>query len=420
MKRRKNAALAAILVAALTCISAPAVSAQVTDAPGYSVPKIHVQTAGASSEVRAAKAAGQTVHKTPVRVLCVGDSITDGYINQDNGYRKYFCYFMQQNGIAVDMVGPKNNWTNEMSYTWNGKAITYDPANAGYSGYAIMKYSGREGIYETIFDQNYSDGNRSGDMITAYDPDIILLQIGTNDLLDARYDKIPNGPDVTAEYTMPERLEKLVDAILSKMNKNAVLFVSTVPDIDVEEKTDWLLSYGWIWNVPTSGDLTLLKEKVQDNIDRYNASVVKLVEKKQQEGARVRLGDVHSCINLKGGDLYDGVHPSEQGYAKMGEDWAKKVTSFETDPSGTPTTTPAVPTLKPTTAPTAVPTATQKPTATPKPTSTTKPTSVPTPTEAPEPTLQPVPTKNPSGRVLYRDLKLDGTITLGKFLHWEK
>lgn len=420
MKRRKNAALAAILVAALTCVSAPAVSAQVTDATGYSVSKNYVQTAMVASEVRAEKTAEQTVHKTPVRVLCVGDSITDGYINQDNGYRKYFCYFMQQNGIAVDMVGPKSNWTDETTYNWNGKVITYDPANAGYSGYAIMKYPGREGIYETIFDQTYYSGNKSGDMITAYDPDVILLQIGTNDLLDARFDKIPNGTDVTADFSMPERLEKLVDAILSKMNKDAVLFVSTVPDIDVEEKTEWLLSYGWLWNVPTTGDLNALKEKVQDNIDRYNESVEKLVEKKQKAGFRIRRGDVHSCIDLHGGDLYDGVHPSEQGYAKMGEDWAKRVTSFETDPSGTPTTTPAVPTVTPTKVPTVAPTATQKPTSTPKPTSTTKPTSVPTPTEAPEPTLQPVPTKNPSGRVLYRDLKLDGTITLGKFLHWEK
>ena len=35
----------------------------------------------------------------PVRILAMGDSITDGYINGDNGYRKYFCYEMQQKRV---------------------------------------------------------------------------------------------------------------------------------------------------------------------------------------------------------------------------------------------------------------------------------------------------------------------------------
>lgn len=44
-----------------------------------------------------------------VKILAVGDSITHGYINGDNGYRKYFCYGLQQNGITnFDMVGPNN------------------------------------------------------------------------------------------------------------------------------------------------------------------------------------------------------------------------------------------------------------------------------------------------------------------------
>ena len=30
-----------------------------------------------------------------VKIMCVGDSITHGYINGDNGYRKYLCYYLQ-------------------------------------------------------------------------------------------------------------------------------------------------------------------------------------------------------------------------------------------------------------------------------------------------------------------------------------
>ena len=44
------------------------------------------------------------------RIMCVGDSITHGYINGDNGYRKYLCHYLAQDGISYDMVGPENNW----------------------------------------------------------------------------------------------------------------------------------------------------------------------------------------------------------------------------------------------------------------------------------------------------------------------
>lgn len=46
----------------------------------------------------------------PVQILAMGDSITDGYINGDNGYRKYLCYQLQQRGFTnFDMVGPNNS-----------------------------------------------------------------------------------------------------------------------------------------------------------------------------------------------------------------------------------------------------------------------------------------------------------------------
>ena len=113
----------------------------------------------------------------PIRILAMGDSITDGYINGDNGYRKYFCYDMQQKGITnFDMVGPQNNWTNTATYTMSdGTVITYDPAHAGYSGYTIQKTDGssRSGLRETIFDTTYYDSNTSGNMLEVYDPNKI-------------------------------------------------------------------------------------------------------------------------------------------------------------------------------------------------------------------------------------------------------
>lgn len=269
------------------------------------------------------------------KIMCVGDSITHGYINGDNGYRKYLCHYLQQNDISYDMVGPENNWTDSTTYNWNGTSITYDPAHCGYSGYAIRQYSGRSGIYETLF------GN--GNQIDNYDPDMVLLQIGTNDLLDARLDKTSNGDSVTDSASALERLEFLVDEILGSLDSTDTLFLASVPDIDAEIRADWLGSYGYILGVDTS-DTAALKAKVDSCVDTYNAGVKALVSEKKSAGYNVEFCDINSVVDVKAG-LEDGVHPNEAGYAEMGLLWANTISSYlgenpvVTNPATTTTTT---------------------------------------------------------------------------------
>ena len=142
-------------------------------------------------------------------------------------------------------------------------------------------------------------------MIEAYDPDIVLLQIGTNDLLDNQ------------NAGITDRLEKLVDKLLDSIDSDSMLFVASVPDIDVSVKHDWLWAYqssGYSYeNNPE--EFTAL---VEQSVDNYNASVKELVEKKQAVGARIRFADINSVVDMKTG-LEDGVHPNEAGYACMGK-----------------------------------------------------------------------------------------------------
>ena len=109
-------------------------------------------------------------------------------------------------------------------------------------------------------------------MIEAYDPDIVLLQIGTNDLLDNQ------------NAGITDRLEKLVDKLLDSIDSNSMLFVASVPDIDVSVRHDWLWAYqssGYSYeNNPE--EFTAL---VEQSVDNYNASVKELVEKKQAAGS---------------------------------------------------------------------------------------------------------------------------------------
>ena len=231
-----------------------------------------------------------------LRIMPVGDSITDGYWEQ-GGYRKYmWCFLADAGYTGIDLVGPKG--AESESFDNNGRQAVYDGNYAGYSGYAIQQMSGtenRQGILETL---------QNGSYISLYSPDIVLLQIGTNDILSAYNDGIT------------DRLENLITYILDE--GCGTVYVSTIPDIDVMLVSDWLWAYGDVkWNSAPEK----FAEIVQGHIDSYNSSIKKLAEKMNSEGKDVRFADIHSVVDMET-DLYDGVHPNEQGYEKMGKYWA--------------------------------------------------------------------------------------------------
>ena len=285
---------------------------------------------GTTSVLQAVQVEPVSAASDSVKIIAMGDSITHGYINGDNGYRKYFCYGLQQNGITnFDMVGPNNNWSDSATYDWNGTTITYDPAHAGYSGYAIQKIGNRQGLQETIFDTTYTDGDVSGNMMEVYQPDVIMLQIGTNDVLDAQLTGIG------------DRLEELVDKLIPYVSGDGqVLYLASIPNIDAIKRYDWLGAYEWTYGVSYGSDPEKFVATVQAAVDDYNTIVKNLVAKKQAEGAHIEFSDINSTIDISAGDLEDGVHPSEQGYAKMGQYWSNLLTETYFHGTVTPTTTP--------------------------------------------------------------------------------
>lgn len=253
------------------------------------------------SSLQGISAHAQDDNNEPIKIMCVGDSITDGYWEQ-GGYRKYLYQSLIENGFNIDMVGDKGS--NEE----NSNGIYYDGNYCGYSGYAIKNISGtenRNGIYEVLV---------NGNLIESCNPDIVLLQIGTNDILSAYNDGII------------DRLDELVTYILSYMeNTDNTLFVSTIPDIDVATVESWLWAYGdEKWN----NSLEDFTQIIQNYIDSYNSQLKNLVTDKQANGCKnIQFADIHSVLDYKT-DLYDGVHPSEEGYQKMGNYWNQVLTEY--------------------------------------------------------------------------------------------
>ena len=233
-----------------------------------------------------------------IKIMPLGDSITYGMADE-GGYRKYLWQILREKGYEdIDFVGPEGS--ERATFNYNGQQVTYDDNHAGYSGYTIVNRPGGwfgqlNGILETM---------QSGDYITKYAPDIILLQIGTND--------INNGALNSTETD----LHTLLDYLCEKRPQNGVIFMTTIPDLGG--------NLGW-----AGGDKTA-------DIASYNKIVKKVAD--EYSSKNVIFADIHSVINASS-DLADGVHPNAGGYEKMAKYWAEQLDGYLSGGSVSPGTT---------------------------------------------------------------------------------
>lgn len=235
----------------------------------------------------AAPAAHAEEKENKVKVMCFGDSITDGFW-LPGGYRNTLCALLKEQGREekVDFVGPN----------WGGSG--YDPQHAGYSGFSIDDIAQAD----SISGQRTGISGFAGSLMDSYQPDVVLLQIGTNDILSL-YDLEHLG----------ERLEKLTDCITEKLPEGGMLYLATLPVMDASN-TLYISEYYF--------DI----EKMDAAVDLCNTQIRALAAKMQAEGKPVQLAEVNKLLTKA--DLYDGVHPSESGYEKLGTFWYEKLSAY--------------------------------------------------------------------------------------------
>lgn len=232
-----------------------------------------------------------------VKIMAVGDSITDGYSEQD-GYRKYFYHrLVDQKKYSIDMVGSKDGWT--ATWDFDDGTYSYDPANTGYSGYTIQSYQynnqNRIGILETI-----SSGEKK-DIIQTTSPEIVLLMIGTNDIMDS--------------YKMDEiqaRLQALVDEIYRQKSDVTLMIMSPLP-IDA----------------PVSG--WLQQDTMNTNIKTCMTAIKKIVDAEKAAGKKCEYLATNELFTKQTdytAYLNDYCHPNRAGYTLMGNYLADAVDSY--------------------------------------------------------------------------------------------
>ena len=304
-----------------------------------------------------------------VKIMSIGDSITDGY-GIGGSYRKFLYHGLTEKGISVDMVGAKGGgWTPVYTDETTGESFSYDDENTGYSGYAIMDYSGRNGIYETL--------QSTGCLST--EPDIVILQIGTNDVIDC-HDLDSSG----------ERLTVLIEYILSNISPESALFVTSIPDLDPNRSDvyDWFGSYRHSADWQTFFTDEEVEVNVQASVDKYNSIVRETVTKLSSSHSNLFLGDINSVITDVTSQLNDGVHPNNTGYKLMGEYWTDIVYDYLTNGSQPVTGTTTTSTTTSTTTTTTTTTTTSSATTTTTTTTTTDTETTSTTTTVPGPVTE--------------------------------
>ena len=220
----------------------------------------------------------------PLKIMPIGDSITFG-LGDTGGYRKHLDRVLKEKGIEFDLVGPEGK--NEATFSYNGRTLTYDDNNAGYSGFTIKQHYpipswGENGLLERLKQRNAFSAQ----------PDIVLLIIGTNDMTANR-----NLNDCSAD------LHSLLDYMLESIPQESMIFIGSIPEFT---------EYG--------GNPT--------RVGNYNNTVKTVAESYEQDGKNVRFADVHGCLDGMNDIGSDRLHPNAGGYEKMGVFWANVIEEY--------------------------------------------------------------------------------------------
>jgi acyl-CoA thioesterase I len=185
----------------------------------------------------------------PIKIMPLGDSITDGYF-VPGGYRIDLQPAMENRGYAIEFVGSLSN----------GPDTLLSQHHEGHSGWVI----------EQICD-------RVVDWLETFQPDIILLLIGTNNI--GQWYQVE-----TASY----RLKQLIDRIF-QTSPNIKLFLASLPPM----------------SEPT----------LNQRVIQYNQNSEELVKEKQQAGKPIDFVNLYKILSLE--DLPDGIHPNREGFRKI-------------------------------------------------------------------------------------------------------
>lgn len=210
----------------------------------------------------------------PCKIMPFGDSITEGCCNFNGGYRVPLFRLARAAGQEITFVGSVSNGPERVD------DVPFPRDHEGHGGFTI---EGNNGIARFVMPS-----------MTAYQPNIITLMIGTNDI---------NG-NVDLQGA-PRRLKALLDSIYA-IDPDVLVVLAQI--------------------VPTRNDGT------NQRIQSYNSAFPELVAEQVAAGRHLILVDMYEAFTRDGDYrqtlLADDLHPGNAGFVRMGEVWYEAIRPF--------------------------------------------------------------------------------------------
>jgi acyl-CoA thioesterase I len=183
----------------------------------------------------------------------------------EGGYRRYLETSLeglfQIPGLDFDFVGSQE-----------------DPATASLKR---KHHEGHPGWRIEDIDQHQAE------WVSTYQPDAILLLVGTNDILENNH--LEEAPD---------RFDQLVGHLV-KSKRVQWVFVSSL--------------------------LPLTDPALDAEVQKYDAAIEQKVLQRQAQGQSVIWVDMYHDSGVKIDELGDGIHPNAEGYEKMARVWYRSI-----------------------------------------------------------------------------------------------
>ena len=210
-----------------------------------------------------------------LKILPLGDSITEGSEEFPGGYRGPLQQLLTENDVNFDFVGTR---------THNSYRLDF-PAHEGHPGFrtAMLGIGART---------EHSHANPIKLTLKTFAPDIVLLMSGTNNLY---FDE----PDSALA-----EMRTLITEILNRPNAPTIALGTILPIIPGEKP----------WNMVIPND-------VADRVMLYNEGLVDLARSFRESGEAVDSVDIFSCLDSLEELHPDGVHPREVVMRRMADAW---------------------------------------------------------------------------------------------------
>lgn len=216
-----------------------------------------------------APAAVAPIQPAPLRIMLIGDSITEG---DAGGYRYPLFQQITQASAMPNFVGRRNGRLSD-------PPEFVDDDHEGYSAYRIDQITSGEGFWGAPpIETRLKD----------WDPAVVTIHAGTN---DAQQHYLFHGDPVAGIPSAIGRLDDLVSRIIAFNPAIYIIVAQIIPA-----------------NPPAS-------ERTSNYVVKLNAQIPELVARHQADGHRVSMVDMYTPMLAHPNP--DGIHPSAEGAQVM-------------------------------------------------------------------------------------------------------